>query len=236
MRLDAYVKTLQVRRTHHHWLGRLISKRPDWAPGLKLPLRVVATRCLGPLAKQRASRLLRSGRLCLHLGCGSVYLKGWVNIDLLGTRGPLDLVWDLRRPMPFPDSSVDAVFHEHLLEHLPLTVALPFLQECRRVLRSGGILRVGVPDAGRCIKSVVEADGFNEGSGPGFPTPLLALSELAYRNGHRSLWDDQTLRVALEEAGLEQVSTHPYGKSRLEPAPDSPARAAVTLYVEGIRP
>ncbi len=139
-------------------------------------------------------------------------------------------------PLPFPDSSVDAVFHEHLLEHLPLTAALPFLQECRRVLRAGGILRVGVPDAGRCVKGVIEADGFVEGGKPVFPTPLLALSELAYGNGHRSLWDDQTLRLALEEVGLKEVSTRPFGKSRLEPAPDSPARADVTLYVEGIGP
>jgi len=123
----------------------------------------------------------------LHLGCGSVHLKGWVNIDLSGTGGPLDIVWDLRRPLPFPDGSVDAVFHEHLLENLPIAVALPFLQECRRVLMPGGILRVGVPDAGRCIKRVVDATGFTADASAGLPTPLLELADLAYRNGHRSL-------------------------------------------------
>jgi predicted SAM-dependent methyltransferase len=53
-----------------------------------------------------------------HLGCGGEGKDGWVNIDLLGD--PVDVAWNLAHRLPFASNSVDAAFHEHLLEHLPL--------------------------------------------------------------------------------------------------------------------
>nr|MBA2565200.1 class I SAM-dependent methyltransferase [Gemmatimonadota bacterium] len=44
---------------------------------------------------------------------------------------------------PFPEASFDVVFHQGLLEHFP--DPLPLLLENRRILRSGGILLVDVP-------------------------------------------------------------------------------------------
>jgi SAM-dependent methyltransferase len=44
---------------------------------------------------------------------------------------------------PFPDGSFDLVFHQGLLEHFPDPT--PLLRENRRILRSGGILLVDVP-------------------------------------------------------------------------------------------
>lgn len=55
-------------------------------------------------------------------------------------------VHDLSKGIPFPDSSVDAVYHSHFLEHLDRDVAPKFLTEVMRVLKPGGIHRVVVPD------------------------------------------------------------------------------------------
>ena len=55
-------------------------------------------------------------------------------------------VADLRKGLPFPDSSFDAVYHSNFLEHLDRPTARRFLRECRRVLRPGGLTRVVVPD------------------------------------------------------------------------------------------
>lgn len=138
--------------------------------------------------------------LRLHLGSGGSRHEGWVNIDLLGP--PTDLAWDLRKGIPFLEGLAEAVFHEHLLEHLPLTATLPLLRECRRVLRRGGVLRVGVPDAERYIRDYVRPSGFIATFRPGRPTPSLALAEVAYCYGHLSLWDGSRLCVALAEAGV----------------------------------
>ena len=30
----------------------------------------------------------------------------------------LDFMWDLRKPLPLPENSVDFIYNEHFLEHL----------------------------------------------------------------------------------------------------------------------
>lgn len=56
------------------------------------------------------------------------------------------IVHNLAKGIPFQDSSVDVVYHSHLLEHLDYAVAESFLDEIFRVLKPEGILRVVVPD------------------------------------------------------------------------------------------
>ncbi len=55
-------------------------------------------------------------------------------------------VWDADDGLPFKDGSVDGCYASHLLEHLPRETARRLLLECLRVLRSGGVLRLAVPD------------------------------------------------------------------------------------------
>lgn len=83
--------------------------------------------------------------LLINLGCGNTYHSDWVNIDF-SPRQPDLLGYDLCREIPFPDETFMVVYHSHLLEHLPKKMALPFLKECFRVLRPGGVLRLAVPD------------------------------------------------------------------------------------------
>lgn len=63
------------------------------------------------------------------------------------------LAHDLTKGIPYPDNSVDAVYHSYFLPHIDRDFADPsrdaalnFLKECRRVLKPGGILRNTVPD------------------------------------------------------------------------------------------
>jgi len=80
----------------------------------------------------------------LNIGCGKLRPEGWVNADFLAAYGVLQV--DVRRPLPFPDAAFDAVYHSHLLEHLTPEEGRRFLDECRRILLPGGVLRVVVPD------------------------------------------------------------------------------------------
>ena len=62
----------------------------------------------------------------LHLGAGVNILPGWLNSDGFDPtafnvsfkkfRG--DILLDVRERFPFDDSSLDYIFHEHLIEHL----------------------------------------------------------------------------------------------------------------------
>ncbi len=53
---------------------------------------------------------------------------------------------NLKKGIPFPDQSVDGVYHSHLLEHLDRDVVPSFLAEVKRVLKPGGVHRIVVPD------------------------------------------------------------------------------------------
>ncbi|WP_041470490.1 class I SAM-dependent methyltransferase [Chloroflexus aggregans] len=53
---------------------------------------------------------------------------------------------NLAKGIPFPDNSIDIVYHSHVLEHLDREIAEKFMHEVRRVLRPHGIQRIVVPD------------------------------------------------------------------------------------------
>jgi len=81
----------------------------------------------------------------LNLGCGNRSHPDWINIDI-APQGPGVIQNDLSRGIPLPDASCDVVYHAAVLEHLRRSDAEKLMNECHRVLKPGGILRVGVPD------------------------------------------------------------------------------------------
>lgn len=75
------------------------------------------------------------------------------------------MVHDLSRGIPFPDASVDVVYHSHVLEHLDRDVAHGFIRECARVLRPGGLIRIVVPDFEFCCRNYLNHVGLCEKEG-----------------------------------------------------------------------
>jgi predicted SAM-dependent methyltransferase len=206
--------------------GRMVRLLPSWAPGM---VRGTGTRLSRPISKRKWERVPTDGTARLHLGCGWVHKDGWVNVDLFATSA--DIVWDLRYGIPLPDGSVGAIFHEHMLEHLSLRDGFTLAHECLRVLAPGGVLRIGVPDAGLCLDSYAgkaDPDWANSR-----PTAMLAVQALFYEHGHRSMWDGETLTSALLAADFAEARRTEAGESWIEPAPDSEDARAGTLYAEG---
>jgi predicted SAM-dependent methyltransferase len=203
--------------------------------GFRQWVKLNATTFLVPLAKLRVRSLLESGDgIRLNLGSGPRKIDGWINVDIVGMHP--DIPWDLRRGVPFPDNSVQAVFLEHVCEHFDTASVLDILEECRRVLAPGGIVRIGVPDFGRYLRSYAGDGTFIDELRPGRPTRLLALAEVALFHGHRSVWDGQTLECVLSEARFTAVRARAFGESDLQPAPDTPMREAESVYAEGVKP
>ncbi|PYC78840.1 hypothetical protein C7C46_15085 [Streptomyces tateyamensis] len=120
---------------------------------------------------------------------------------------------DVARPLPFADAAVDWVYAEHLIEHIPLPVAVGWLREVRRVLRPGGVLRLTTPDLARYIAGYADpAGGFFARHrrrlrlmrvGPPMPErPAFMLNQIFYHYGHRWIYDEAELRHVLGEAGF----------------------------------
>ncbi len=179
---------------------------------------------------RRARRLGHGPPLRLQLGSGRFHKEGWVNVDLLGPH--VEVAWNLTRPLPFVEGCADAIFHEHMLEHLSLEQGLSLLHECHRVLRPGGILRIVVPDAGAYTLSYAGKGDLLSRVRPGRPTPLLALQEVFYWYGHRVAYDAETLVYVCRAAGFADVKPRQFGQTHIEPSPDSEHRRLESLYVE----
>lgn len=83
--------------------------------------------------------------ICLNVGCGRRYHPDWINMDVAPSDSKI-IPCDLSEGIPLPDNYCDVVYHAAVIEHLRTSDSIKFIKECNRVLRPGGILRVGVPD------------------------------------------------------------------------------------------
>jgi predicted SAM-dependent methyltransferase len=87
----------------------------------------------------------------LHLGCGTRYLDGYVNIDHPPSKHTVQdqLVADLYADISelnYPAGSIDEVRLHHVFEHFPRQIALALLCRWCDWLRPGGTLRIETPD------------------------------------------------------------------------------------------
>lgn len=81
----------------------------------------------------------------LNIGCGSTFHQFWINIDISPSSDDV-LAHDLMKGLPFASNYIDVCYSSHVLEHLKKNEAAFFLEEQKRVLRAGGIIRIVVPD------------------------------------------------------------------------------------------
>jgi SAM-dependent methyltransferase len=193
----------------------------------------------------------QADRARVNIGCGSRPTPGWFNLDI--SRDPAVIFWDCRRGLPFRDGSVEAIYAEHLLEHLdPETEAKLFLGECRRCLLPHGVLRLVVPDAGMYIRLYggswdtfaairplrkESASYYDAWLGCSYRTQMEFINAVFRQNGeHKFAYDAETLCLLLRDAGFARVVKQEFGVS-LDPkmAPDSSDRRAESLYVEAVK-
>ncbi len=161
----------------------------------------------------------------LHLGCGTAYKEGWINIDNNSDNNIklLDLNWDLRNPLPFDDNSADFIFNEHFLEHLTVEEGQRALRDFLRVLKPSGIMRIAMPDLARMIYTYNDPNWkerlmpYLKKFGLDFIQTKAELLNINFRAwGHKWLYDWEELERRLKEAGGQGIvqmeiykSSHP---------------------------
>jgi predicted SAM-dependent methyltransferase len=93
----------------------------------------------------------------LHWGCGPKPAAGWVNSDRVAGPG-VDVSGDIRTGLSLPADHFDYAVSIHALQEIPYRELVPVLRELRRVLKPGGVLRLGLPDLDRAIEAYVRRD------------------------------------------------------------------------------
>ena len=81
----------------------------------------------------------------LNVGCGQRFHNAWTNIDLEPTHRSVQQ-YDITTGLPYEDQQYDAVYHSHVLEHLDPADGDRLLEDCYRVLKPGGVLRIVIPN------------------------------------------------------------------------------------------
>jgi len=205
-----------------------------------------ANRVAAPYHDWRARRRTRhrlaklpAKDLCINIGCGPNCLSGWINVDMARNEG-LDIVWDLRKGLPFPSESCTAVFGEHVIEHITKEDASHLLKECHRVLQEGGVIRLSTPDAGRYLRAYASDGEFLRHSSfdRSIETPMDRINQMMREEGqHLWVYDAPALILLLKQAGFREVGEQGFGSSqhpRMKNI-DTQARAFESLYVEAVK-
>lgn len=148
----------------------------------------------------------------LHLGCGGVYKEGWVNIDLEAPEA--DMNYDLTKPLPFADESVQFIYSEHFIEHIGRNHGYEFLCECRRVLAPNGVIRLSTPNLAHLVECYRRRN-ITEWRGSGWlPDSACNLLNQGMRLwGHTYVYDAEELCRMFMEAGFAKPQMMGWGKS-----------------------
>jgi ubiquinone/menaquinone biosynthesis C-methylase UbiE len=213
----------------------------------------------------------------LNLGCGTKISARAINIDsslalrisqnrvlrfgaallmdearkgrILGVSTPV-ILHNLAKGIPFPDNSVDAVYHSHMLEHFDRGDVYPFFSEVLRVLKPGGYHRICVPDLELAARNylsslqntVLTGDGANhdefvaqlleqsvrkEAHGTSQQHPLRRMLENIFlgdarkrRETHQWMYDRVNLPAKLKMAGFTEIKVRAWNDSSI---PEWPA-------------
>jgi len=179
----------------------------------------------------------------LHLGCGSKYLPGFLNIDA-NPLAKIDLWLDARNGLPFPSNSADSIYSTHMFEHFYDDELRGLLKECLRVLKPGAGIRLIVPNLASAISAYGEKriNWFESSFPHHFDSLGGRFSNFIFCDGqHRTAFDFGYLDEVLRAAGFSQVEEAAEGQSRLfgkEVPPYAPGDSTElphSLYVEGFK-
>jgi ubiquinone/menaquinone biosynthesis C-methylase UbiE len=197
-----------------------------------------------------------NAELKINIGSGLSGTPSWINIDNSPTitlsRLPFGRKvfksppWpkDVRRHnvikgLPFPNESVSYIYSSHTFEHFTWEDSLTVAQECYRVLRMGGVLRIVVPDLRKIVDEYLKDD-----------SPLAShrmlqrlslthtLHDLIHPGAnHSQMFDERSLMYLLRRAGFAQPEASTFNQSRIPDVAsiELEVRARESLYVESVK-
>jgi predicted SAM-dependent methyltransferase len=139
-------------------------------------------------------------RTYIHLGCGEINSPEYINVD--------------SRPFPhihhqhdvcelsiFKDEFADLIYTSHTLEHVSMLKLTQVLYEWKRVLKKGGILRIGVPN----FDAIINIYKDNNQNIDAIWMPLMGGQEYP-NNFHYAVFNKNYLTGLLLKCGFSEVS------------------------------
>jgi len=174
----------------------------------------------------------------MNWGCGGVTRPGWINSDCVAWAG-VDLPCDIRRGLPLEDNSLDYITSLHALPEIPYTDLEDVLWELRRVLRPGGVLRLGLPDMDRAIDAYLrnDRDYFLIPDEVSQSLGGKMIVQLTWFGRSRTMFTYDFTEELLRKSGFREVHRCDFGRTQ-GPYPEIVEldnRPRESLFVEGVK-
>jgi SAM-dependent methyltransferase len=205
-----------------------------------------ATLRLRGARRQALERRLQSrGVRKLNLCCGNQKVPGYLGIDLVdGADLRLDLA---TMDLPFAATSLETVVCMSAINYFTRARAQQLVREMHRVLRAGGVCRVGVQDmkalAERYVRDDREfffqklADGRDRFEGPTLGDKFAAWFYGYAVGAHRCeyFYDFESLAHLFREAGFSVIERKAFRESRIAEVELLDNRADQMFFLEAIK-
>lgn len=166
----------------------------------------------------------------LHIGCGDPdalakrpIFPDWLNSDYY-PKSPKILHLDATRPFRlFESGSFDYVFSEHMIEHIPYSAGVHMMADCYRILKPHGKMRTSTPDLAFLIdlyrndKSTLQDQFLAYASSNikwvPYKEDTFVINNFVRDWGHQFIWDEKTMRTAMEKVGFKNVTSYKLQRS-----------------------
>jgi SAM-dependent methyltransferase len=174
----------------------------------------------------------------VHVGCGPCAQSGWINVDRLRAPG-VDVVCDIAHGIPLPPAAFDYIVAMHVLQDLPYSDIAPCLAELCRLLKGGGVLRLGLPDLEKAMMAYMLGDDryFYVPDEDAVDIGAKLVTQITWYGSVRTPMTYGFVREQLIRSGFRTVHRCDFHQTR-GPHPEIVSldnRARESLYVEAVR-
>ena len=189
----------------------------------------------------------------INIGGGDWYRKDWENLDIIFN-------YKLENELlnPFKSNSIDLIYSSHCIEHIKFESVPLLLKDAYRVLKTGGVFRIVVPDVDKLYSlydlnknsknfkfyssgmrakyslkdSILELFGFN-----------LDNDKFLNNSMHLSFYNSSSLKLLLIASGFNSFRVCSFGQSEIDEFKetqtkngfDNPENENMSLYLEAIK-
>ena len=161
---------------------------------------------------------LKNNKICrLQVGSGPSNIEGWLNSDIEPNIFRGQIYINMSRKLPVESNSLDYIFSEHSLEHIPFNDGVRFLSEAYRVLKNKGVIRISTPDLFFLFRLLQDKSRLSPAQNDYIKWASEEFIKGKYKRtsrvvnnffrawGHKYIWDFETIREVLEDVGFTGI-------------------------------
>jgi SAM-dependent methyltransferase len=162
----------------------------------------------------------------LNIAAGESVLDGWFNTDIRAD-SPQIFYMDATKTLPLNNRCIDYIYCEHFIEHITYKQGIKFLQECHRVLKCSGKIRIATPNldfivslnskhlndiqkdyikwyCDRYVTDRLPRQDYDAG---------LVINSMLTDHEHKFVYRYSILKESLQHCGFENVKRYSVGES-----------------------